>query len=77
MSSVTKVLALHNHVRPSVGRQRRMINASSPVQGAFATSWPALRPSQTARNHAAGAEVSRQSAIPKDANKNAAEVCVI
>ena len=35
MSSATKVLALHsalhNHVRSSVGRQRPMINASSPV----------------------------------------------
>ena len=45
MSSVTSVPALYNHVRPSVGRLGPMINVSSPVQEAFATRWPALRPS--------------------------------
>ena len=63
MSSAPKVLALdsafHNHVRPSVGRLGPMINASSPVQEPFATRWPALRPSRTARNHVPSAAASR------------------
>ena len=45
MSRVTRVPDLHNHVRLSVGRQRRTMNAHSTVQEVVATRWPALRPS--------------------------------
>ena len=40
MLHVSRVAALHNHVRPSAGKQQRMMNAYSPVQEAVATRWP-------------------------------------
>ena len=45
MSRVTKMPVIHNHVRLSVGRQPRTMNANSTVQEAIATRWSALRPS--------------------------------
>lgn len=52
MLHVSRVVALHNHARPSAGKQQRMMNACNRVQEAVAPLWPAPLPLWTAHNPA-------------------------